>query len=507
MINQRLNEAGIPSSSEASDAEFLRRVTLDIVGRIPTYEETVAFLKNDASDKRQTRIDELLDRSSYADHFASIWCELIVPRNTGKSKSGRDPFVPWLTEQFHRNRAWNEIVDDMLTAEGKLREIPQTGFVLANSENGDPQPNLLTDATARLFWGVQLRCAECHDHPFAPWKQADFWGTAAFFSRVRRGYSEGKNPAGWTVTELPPDEPISQKSRESLPTSDLPGPVIVIPAVAGKRSGTAVKARFLGGADVDWSDDGPFRQRFSKWATGPDHPYFAANAANRMWAHFFGRGFVNPLDALHESELPSHPELQQLATEFVASDFDLKHLIRCVCNTRAYQRSSRPVTGNEADTALFSHAAVRSVRPEVLYDSLSIVLIPHLPKSGQKGPFVVDHAHPIPGVSRDEFVQYFGSVVNENTGRVVNQGIPQFLRLMNGSPLDGKAPVVEHLVRTGVTGAELVDVAYLTALSRQPTVEERQRMTEYVDASSDTKSAATGLLWILLNCSEFALNH
>ena len=183
-IDGRLKQSGIPDSPAATDGEFLRRVSRDITGRIPTHDEAIAFLADRESNKRRKLIDALLARRSYGEHFGTVWRERLAPPAMGKKKAGRDSFSPWLATQFNQNRGWNAIVTDLLTVKGRVREQPQTAFIMANSDNFDPQPNLLADATSRLFWGVQLRCAECHDHPFAPWKQVDFWGTAAFFSRV-----------------------------------------------------------------------------------------------------------------------------------------------------------------------------------------------------------------------------------------------------------------------------------------------------------------------------------
>lgn len=508
IVENHLMDSGVPASPLADDGEFLRRVTLDIAGRVPTYDETIAFLDSDDPHKRQKWIDALLAESSYGANFAIIWRELIGPRETGKAKTGRDPFAEWLTEQFNRNRGWNEMVDDMLTAEGKLREQPQTGFIMANSENQEPRANLVADATSRLFWGVQLRCAECHDHPFAPWKQTDFWGTAAFFSRLRKGYTDGKNPAGWTLTEAAPDESETTSLPESFVVPSGLGPAITLPASAGKQSGAIVKARFLQGEDVDWPDNGPYRPRFSRWATGQDNPFFAANAVNRLWAHFFGRGLVNPLDGFQAGNPPSHPELlARLSVEFVDSDFDLKHLIRCICNSRTYQRTSRPVAANEMDSELFSHMAVRVIRPHVLYDSLSIVLYPPVAKGGQQKSVTVAHVNPIPEVSRDEFVRFFASVADENTGSVVNQGIPQFLRLMNGSLLDDGASGVQRFAGSHDEPADSIERLYLAAYSRRPTSEELELVQRYFDGSPDPRKASSGLLWTLLNSSEFLLNH
>lgn len=507
VLDERLCSTAVPSSPRADDAEFLRRATLDIIGRIPSREETIAYLASEDPDKRRHLVDDLLERPSYGEFLATIWRENIAPPDTSSAKQSKDSFTPWLAEQFNGSRGWDEIVSDLLTVEGRIRDTPQAAFVQANSENFDPQANLLADATARLFWGVQLRCAECHNHPFAAWKQTDFWSTAAFFGRLRRGYAEGKNPIGWTFTESPPDEPVSRKAAESQTAPAVSGPAIVVPATGGKLANQTVKARFLGGPEPDWSDEGPFRPRFAQWATGPENPYFAANAVNRTWAHFFGRGLVNPLDEFHEGNPPSHPEVLALVSaELVAASFDLKHLIRVICATRAYQRTSRPLPENEQDVELFSHMAVKLLRPETLYDSLSTVLYPSGGKGG-KGKNGFARPQPLPNVTRDEFVRFFGTMAYGQTGSTVNQGIPQFLRLLNGPLLNDGATRLDRLLPADGTPAQSIETLYLAALSRRPTESEMQRMTSYVADHSEPRTAYAGMLWALLSSSEFALNH
>jgi hypothetical protein len=502
-VDAGLSRARIPSSPQADDAEFLRRVTLDIIGRIPTAYEASAFFESTDPGKRSRWIDDLLASPSYGEHFATIWRELMLPRDNA-IKDGRDTFSPWLAEQFSRNRGWDRIVTDMLTAEGKLREVPQTGFIMANTDNGEPQPNLLADSTGRLFWGVQLRCAECHDHPFARWKQADFWGTAAFFSRTRKGYSEGKNPNGWTLTESAPEEPAALLTPRTWVPPGVAGPAILAPASAGKSAGKVIQAKYLGGADAGWKDDGPFRERFAQWAASAKNPWFAANAANRLWAKFFTRGLVMPLDGFNGENQPSHPELLAvLSRELVDSGFDLKHVIRCICHSRAYQRSSRVVAGNERDEKWFSHRMVKVMRPEMLYDSLSVALKPSAPKGGGKGNGI-DRAQPLAGASREEFVRFFGSRPDENEGSTVNQGIPHLLRLMNGTLLND---LEKDGARLSANATDATDAVYLAAYSRRPTDEERRVVKEFAAAHSDASKAAAGLLWTLLNSAEFVTNH
>ena len=505
-VDGALTKSAIPASPPASDAEFLRRASLDIIGRIPTAEEAAEFLGSTDPQKRAKYIDALLASPGYGWHFATIWRELIQPHDNAM-KGGRDDFTPWLADQFNANRGWNQIATDMLTVDGKIRELPQAGFIVANSESFEPQPNMLADATGRLFWGVQLRCAECHDHPFAHWKQTDFWSTAAFFSKLRKGYSDGKNPNGWTLTESPADDPVSQQFSKTWEAPGVAGPAILVSTSAGKSAGKVVTARFLGGAETGWTDGGPYRERFAQWATSGRNPWFATNAVNRLWAHFFAHGLVTPLDGFNGEEKPSHPELLALLSkELVEADFDLKHLIRCVCKSRAYQRSSRPVAGNERDETWFSHYRIKLMRPEELYDSVSAVLQPPGRKGGAKSGSI-ERAQVLPGVSRDEFIRYFASRADENSGSRVNLGVPQFLRLMNGPMLNAPEMVAARNSKSKGAPGGAIETAYLAAYSRPPSDEERRVVEQFLTTPTGGEPDSAGLLWTLLNSAEFVTNH
>lgn len=557
-VDAALVREKIPVSPQADDAEFLRRVTIDIIGRIPASHEARAFFASSDPDKRARWIDALLASPAYGDHFGTIWRELIMPPDGGV-KGGRDEFTPWLATQFNRNRGWDKIVVDLLTVTGRIREQPQSAFVMACSDNTEPQPNLLADTTSRLFWGVQLRCAECHDHPFADWKQEDFWGIAAFFGRTRKGGDDGKNPLGWTITEaaLRPDENW-MPPRDWLPEG-VQGAVVRAPGTSGKSAGLVYPARFLGGDEARWEDEGPYRERFAAWAVSAENPWFARNAVNRLWATFFTSGLVTPLDGFNGDETPTHPELlEELTREFIASEFDLKHLIRCICRSRAYQRGSLVLEANARDEQWVSHWPVRVMRPEVLYDSISMALQSSAPKGGSKpmakggvGFGSIDRARPIPNLPREDFVRFFASRPDENEGSIVNQGIPQWLRLMNGALLSGgdvagdwpppssknikgddstpknpKAPRPGEMTtammdklkpgQSGGTGGKLTtfvtetttpEDVYLAAYSRLPTEEERALLSEFAAGRADGAETADALLWVLLNSAEFVTNH
>jgi ferric-dicitrate binding protein FerR (iron transport regulator) len=499
-VDGHLAGVKLPASPAADDAEFLRRVSLDLTGSIPKLARTRAFLDSKDPSRRRKLIDELLDSPAYGEHFATIWRNLIGTELP--TKGGRGPFVPWLAEQFNDNRGWNAIVTDLLTVEGPVKDNPTTFFLFANAENFQPRPNRVAGSVARLFWGVNLRCAECHNHPFAHWKQADFWGTAAFFARLRfTGFKGG--PA--TLTEAPATA-ASVKGKKGQPPA-VRGAAIAIPGEAGKGAGKVVKARFLGGQEPALDDNGPFRPRFAAWATAADNPFFARAAVNRLWAHFFGRGFVNPPDGFDESKPPSHPVLlDRLAREFASSGFDLKHLARCITTSKAYQRTSRPVPGNEADKTAFSHMALKVLTPEAFYDSLAVVMArdkndPTMmagTKKGKKGGSGLS--------AREEFARHFRANTKTDPTEYV-QGIPQFLRLMNAPLLNRGAPIIERLCNTEASQAEAITTLFFTALSRRPTAEETRLMAGYLSRRKDAREGYSGVLWILLNSSEFALNH
>jgi hypothetical protein len=508
VISRRVKEKGIPTSPPASDSEFLRRVTLDLTGRIPSYEQVLSFLGDRDPEKRAKCVETLLAGKAYGQHFATIWQELMIPDDGTKTTKGRDEtFLHWLADRFNRNQGWDRIVSDLLAVEGTIHEHPEAAFLMANSLENDPQPNLVADSISRLFWGVQLRCAECHDHPFASWTQEDFWSTAAFFSRLRRGYTDGKNPRGQTLTEAPPDEPISQKFWKSMAATGTKGPAIVVPSTARDSAGKIVRGRYLGSSGPDWSDEGPYRPRFAAWATSAENPYFARNAVNRLWAHLFGRGMVDPLDGLDRKSTGTHPEvLELLAREFVASGYDLKQLIRVLCASQAYQRTSRPAGGNESDTTLVSHMSVKVLRAEVLYDALSIVLFPSLGKPPKGSPFD-ESLTPLPGLSRSEFVRLFRTRGSLGEASVVNLGIPQLLRLMNSELTTNDSPGLRRFAALGSSKSEVVDALFLAVFARRPDPEEMRLITDYLAQEPDLARGIAGVLWTLMNSAEFVSNH
>lgn len=480
-VEAHLKAEHIPASGPADDAEFLRRVYLDLVGVIPTPEQVLAFLNSPDPNKRARVIDELLANPRFGTFWAEQWTEALVPADSNNRRLKAEPLQNWLAEAFNRQRPWNEIVYDLLTASGTQEENGAVTFFLAN-----PSPDKVTDTVSRLFLGVQLQCAQCHNHPFTSWKRQDYWGMAAFFTQVRltatpkKAAKQGGSPG---ITEEGRGRPIK------LPDSAL-----------------RVPPRFLQGEQPSVRPGQPYRPILARWLTAPENPFFARALVNRVWAHFFGRGLVNPVDDMIEEHEPTHPELLLTLTEqFKASGFDLRYLIRAICNSRTYQRSSQVLPGNTNDTELYSHMPVRVLTPGQLFDSLVQVL----GQPGEQARFKEKKAanKKGPQTVRQAFLAFF-QVADNATPLEYQAGIPQALKLMNTPALTAPALAVRRALQAGGSRpAGVIEQLYLATLSRRPTAEEQQRLVAYVQQQGNPFAAYADILWSLLNSTEFSVNH
>jgi hypothetical protein len=515
-LDRRLGEAGVPPSPVADDAEFLRRACLDLTGRIPTYEQAVTFLDSNDPYKRSRLIDDLLASPHFGRHFANIWCDLLVKRDFDSNRGLRtEPFVRWLADEFNRNEKWDRIVTAMLTAEGADEDNPATFFFLANQDNNQPSPAKLVGATGNLFLGIQIQCAECHVHPFHDrWKPADFWGLAAFFghTRAQRGGNAKRPNAPARIVELASGEklpPMGKKKK--LRTEPAPvGATIAIPDPSDPRKtrGQAV-ARFLEGPAPALGRSGPYRPTLAAWVASARNPYFAAAQVNRLWAHFFARGLVNPLDDMKPDSPPSHPEvLQRLSREFAASGYDVKFLIRALCNTRAYQRTSRPLPGNASHDKLLSRMPVKVLGARALLDSLATAT-GH--EAGSANP-EFRRGKPGGGNGKGRVgdvgpVRFFDTREYDDDPTEFSSGVPQVLRLMNSELSNRSAEVVGRLARPGRTSEQVIEGLFLTALSRRPSAAETRRLADYVAEQGEPAKGYAGVFWVLLNSAEFACNR
>ncbi|HYT95111.1 MAG TPA: DUF1549 and DUF1553 domain-containing protein [Gemmataceae bacterium] len=474
-IGQRLTQEQVTRAPLADDAEFLRRVYLDLVGVIPPADKAAAFLDSTDPAKRARLIDELLASPQYGRHLADIWEELLLERDSSNRRLQMEPLPTWLAKQFNANRPWDQIVHELLTVTGTQEQNGANTFFIANRT-----PDKLTDIVARVFAGVQLQCAQCHNHPWASWKRADYWGMAQFFTKVRAG--------GKKVGKGDPEVVNEIGVGKGLP---LPESALKVPP------------KFLGGAEPRIDANRPYRPVLAQWLTSPDNPYFARAMVNRTWAQLFGRGLVHPVDDIHDQNPASHPELfAALAREFAASGFDLKHLIRGICNSETYQRASDGKSKTAGGSPLFNHMTVKPLTPQQLHDSLKVVLgsgeESRRTKAGKKAL--------VPG-TRAEFIAFFRAAEGADPTEYP-AGIPQVLRLMNSSVLNDGTALLNKVVRPGRSPVQTIERLYLTTLSRRPTAAESQRLVTFVqDAGSATRQAYADVLWVLLNSSEFSLNH
>lgn len=479
-IQARLASEKVPASPRASDAEFLRRVYLDLTGVIPPAEKAKAFLDSSDPKKRSKLIDELLASPEFGKHRADVWDNLLFQRLTDNRAVRVEPLTDWLTEKFNANTPWNVLVTELLTAKGSQDENGAATFFLAALS-----ADKMVDSVSRLFMGIRLECAQCHNHPFTGWKQTEYWGMAAFFTKVR---IEG-NPRAQKDQSNPPSVSESGKGRQrNLPTS-----------------AKIVPPKFFQGESPDVKGKDELRPVLATWLTSPENPFFAKAFVNRVWGELFGRGIVNPIDDMNEEREPSHPELlDALAKGFAASGFDVKGLYRAICLSETYQRTSRPVPGNQSDTTLFSHMPVKVLTPEQLYDSLTAVLgSPTAPRPTNR-----PMANPMrqPPSPRNQFVSFF-TVSDEPKATEYESGIPQVLRLMNHAFTNRNAETAAKRLTRGLSKAKAIEVLYLSALARRPTTEETARMLKYLDRAESLDAGYADILWTLLNSSEFALNH
>jgi hypothetical protein len=490
-INLRLKQEKIPPSEKCDDAEFLRRVYLDLTGVIPPVDRVKAFLDNKDPQKRGKLVEELLSDPNYGKQLSEIWTTLLAPPNPDARGLAKEGLRKWLENGFNANKPWNKMVEELITATGTIEDNGATIFFVANNS-----VDKMTNEVTKLFMGVQLQCAQCHNHPFTGWKQEEYWGMAAFFMKVKQdGTPKSVAKSGGTIT-------VSESVGEGKGGGGGKGKKNNLPEGA-----KLVPAKFLASEKPALNPNAPVRPVLARWLTSSDNPYFARAMVNRLWAQFFGRGFVNPIDDIHDDNPATHPELLAALTEqFKSNNFDIKYLARAIVMSQAYQRTSRPAKGNESDTEFFSRVYIKTMTPEQLYDSIAQVV--GAPKGGGFGGAGAPGGGKKGfggGGPRVQFINFFR--VEEGADPLEYQdGIPQALRLMNSPQLNGGGLALDEAMKRK-TPAETLDYLFLAALSRRPTVAEVSRLTAYVSKSNNPRTAYTDILWSLLNCSEFRLNH
>jgi hypothetical protein len=489
-----------PLSPRSDDAEFLRRVVLDVTGRLPTAERSAAFLDDPSPGKRAALVEELLADPGYGRRLAQYWTELFVKRD-GESNRRLKPteFRTWLAARFQEGAGWDRIVARLIAVD----EVgPEVFFLQANRASGErPSPAKVVGTVGSLFLGRQLQCAECHDHPYEPaWKHEDFWGLAAFLGRTRFERGAAKGAEGATEADFPPPPPDAKNKKTivlpTFGTIEIPDPLD-----AKLVKGTAT-AKYLGGPAPEITEKGPYRPLFAAWVVSAENPWFDRAAANRLWSVFFARGLVDPLDDMHGKNPGTHPELLALlAREFRDSGCDVRHLVRGICLSDAYQRSSRAVSA-EQTVAGYARMPVKFVQGETLLECLDQVLGVEPPSNVKKTKEEKDAEKAVvPNSDLFDTAEYDGPAAHYSFGP------PQMLRLMN-SELPRRIPSAAARIVAGAESDEArLDRLFLTVLARRPTSDERTALSELVRRSETPQAAAEAVLWILLCSAEFVSNH
>jgi hypothetical protein len=498
LVFANLKDLGIPPSASADDATFLRRVTLDIAGRLPTAEESREFLENTASTKRDEVIDRLLASPEYADFFAGKWTALLKNRRDDASDiTSNFAFHAWVRDSLLSNKPYDQFVRELLAATGTVIANPPVAWYKRVRE-----PKQQQEDVAQLFLGVRMQCAQCHHHPFERWSQDDYYGLTAFFSQVGR-------------------KPTSTRGEDMIfHRRGLAG-------ATNTRSGAVLKPAALGTAIPAIGPDQDPRLKLADWMSSPENPFFAKALVNRYWKHFFRRGLIEPEDDIRDSNPPTNPELlAALEKHFIDSGFDLKGLIRLMTRSTAYQLSSVPNQANLADQQNYSRYYPRRLQAEVLLDAIDDLTgvktdFPNLPP-GTRAIALPDNSYN----TASPFLRVFGRPENESVcecERGQSSSLAQSLHLMNAGDIRGKLTSANgraaSLSSSQQPLAERVTDLYLLAFSRYPQPGELQTAVEYlsapvttpegqpIDPAQATRESLQDLIWALMNTREFMFNH
>ena len=464
-----------------TDAEFARRVHLDLIGRLPARAELDAFLADPAEDRRTKLVDALMQRKEFVDLWVMKWAELLQIRSNNEfSYKSAVLYFGWLRDRIARGEPLDRIVRELLAATGGTFKNPATNYYQVEVD-----PLKVAENAAQVFLGMRMQCAQCHNHPFDRWTMNDYYGFAAFFAQI--GRKKGEDPRETVV--------FNQGSGETKHPVD-------------KRD---VAPAFLGGgpADVAGRDR---RAVVADWLTSTNNTYFARNLANITWSHFFGRGIVEPVDDVRVSNPPSNPELlDALAGRLVGYGFDFRKLVRDVCLSRTYQHAGRANETNAGDERNFARARPRRIRAEVLLDCLSQVTGTENKFQGLPlGARAVEIAD---GTASTYFLKTFGRASRDTVCAcevVMEPSLSQALHLLNGETTHQKVTqggVVKKLLEAKQEPAAIVDELYLRCLARRPTQMEQEALLASVAAAENKQQALEDVFWALLNAKEFVFNH
>jgi hypothetical protein len=496
----RLKKLRMNPSELCTDAEFLRRAHLDLLGLLPTPDDVRTFLADTRPDKRARLIDALLERPEYADYWAQRFSDFLRNEEKQLDRKGVRAFYNWIRTALIENRPLNRMARELISSRGSTYREPAANYYRALRD-----PYIRAEATAQVFLGIRMQCAKCHNHPFNQWTQNDYHQLAAFFPRVQYKIVENNRR-----DRLDKHEFIGEQIVYMDDKSEMKHPV----------SGDVLNPRFLGGDTFQVNNKVDRLHALADWVADPANPFFARTQANRIWFYLLGRGIVDPNDDFRQSNPPANgPLLDALAKDFAEHGFDLKHLIRTIMTSRAYQLSATPNSPNAEDETNFSHALVRPLAAEPLLDAVSRVTNVPVEFDGHPVGLRATQLPGMPVATRRQklgegmrFLRVFGKperLLNCDCERNDSSTMAQALQFITG-PLVNKAVSesdnrLGDLLSAGKSNAEIIEELYLASLSRPPGAVERSALVARVEIAPDRRRALEDVLWALLSSKEFWL--
>lgn len=479
-VNNQLQKLNIIPSGPTDDASYLRRVYVDLIGTLPTAAETRQFLSDTREDKRSLVVDALMERPEFADYWALKWSDLLRVDRLALGHKSAYSYYSWIRESFRQNKPLDEFARDLITAEGPLREKPAGTFYKAVGG-----ANKQASTLSQVLLGIRIECAECHHHPWDRWSQQDYFGMQAFFTQVKFKTSN--------VGEM--------VFADGNPSTKHP------------RSGKEVFAHALGEQMPEASPTGDRRSVLAKWMTDVENPWFARNMANRAWAHFMGKGIVEPVDDIRLTNPPSNaPLLDDLANHLTQYNYDFRELIRYITSSAAYQRSSEVNESNNLDEQNYSRFLFKQLPAEVLLDAISQTT--GVPAKFEGVPYGSRAIQLWDSSVKNYFLKTFGRPARATAcecERVGQPTVTQVLHILNSPQIQEKlihkSGRVQELVSGVKDDLQLIEELYLTFYGRLPSPEESKHCSEYLKTADNRLTGATDIAWSLMNSLEFVFNH
>ncbi len=475
---------GIRPSADCDDATYLRRVTVDLCGRLPTVEEARAYATDTAPDKRDRLVDRLLKSPDYPAYFALKWGSILRNSNLAGADRASYAFHNWIKEMIARNRPYDEFVRGIVAASGEWADAPAINWFW---QSRDDQLHQVTADTAQVFLGLRLQCAKCHHHPYERFSQDDYYGLAGFYTRLGRK-SFGEPPPYFSSPNVTIGEvhPVTQQR---------------------------IEPKYIDGEVAKFGPEEDPRHALVDWMAKPENPFFAKALVNRLWGHFYGRGLVHEVDDLRETNPPSNPELMAaLAKEFLDHRFDVQHMIRLMVTSRVYQLSSTPTADNREDLQNFARYYARRFPAEVMLDTVDQAC-------GVKSNFsnmssdarAVDLPH-------ENFGSYFLDTFDRprrvtpcECERSTGATLSQVLLLANSDELENKLTQgngrIDRMFKEKMSTPAMIEELYLATFSRLPTAPEVIQAEAHLAKDPDPRKGIEDVLWSLVNSREFLFNH